>query len=100
MPPDCTLEVCGDGIDDPQEQCDDGGTMSGDGCNALCESEATHVLARDRASARTRRHQTPQTLAGVGSTSIPAGTHEHSRYRELEPGPQQFTFFPLAVRTR
>ena len=32
---------CGNGILDPNEQCDDGNTVSGDGCNALCQLEAT-----------------------------------------------------------
>ena len=35
--PDCW--VCGDGVLDPSEGCDDGNTMSGDGCSATCESE-------------------------------------------------------------
>jgi cysteine-rich repeat protein len=30
---------CGDGIVDVGEQCDDGNTISGDGCSASCESE-------------------------------------------------------------
>lgn len=30
---------CGDGIVDPSEGCDDGNTVSGDGCSATCESE-------------------------------------------------------------
>ncbi|MFW6051652.1 MAG: DUF4215 domain-containing protein [Myxococcota bacterium] len=29
---DCTLEVCGDGIVDPGEQCDDGNTNDFDSC--------------------------------------------------------------------
>ncbi|MEE2901720.1 MAG: DUF4215 domain-containing protein [Myxococcota bacterium] len=33
---DCTLEICGDGIKDPQEICDDGNTEDGDGCRANC----------------------------------------------------------------
>ncbi|MBX7192044.1 MAG: hypothetical protein K1X94_08300 [Sandaracinaceae bacterium] len=31
--------VCGDGRREPVEECDDGNTMSGDGCDALCRSE-------------------------------------------------------------
>ena len=31
--------VCGDGIKDPDEDCDDGGTVSGDGCSEDCTSE-------------------------------------------------------------
>src|SRR5262245_65676297 len=31
--------TCGDGIPDPGEQCDDGNTVSGDGCSATCVFE-------------------------------------------------------------
>ncbi|NVB77646.1 MAG: DUF4215 domain-containing protein [Kofleriaceae bacterium] len=31
--------ACGDGMVDPLEQCDDGGTMTGDGCNNHCDVE-------------------------------------------------------------
>lgn len=31
---------CGDGVLDPQEQCDDGNLLSGDGCNDECLAEA------------------------------------------------------------
>lgn len=44
----CTLvSICGDGIVDPGEQCDDGNTKAGDGCSATCKNEvaaATHTL--------------------------------------------------------
>jgi cysteine-rich repeat protein len=32
---------CGDGVLDPNEQCDDGNNVSGDGCSAACELETT-----------------------------------------------------------
>lgn len=35
--PDC--QVCGDGDVDPGEECDDGNTVDGDGCSAVCELE-------------------------------------------------------------
>ena len=35
-----TMRPCGDGVLDPGEQCDDGNTNSGDGCNAFCQIEA------------------------------------------------------------
>ncbi len=40
--PDCTLPHCGDGIVDSAtgEECDDGNTVPGDGCNAECRIEA------------------------------------------------------------
>ena len=34
--PDCTLNVCGDSFVGPEEGCDDGNTMDGDGCSASC----------------------------------------------------------------
>jgi len=38
------LTVCGDGfIDAPTEQCDDGNTLSGDGCSDACMLECTDV---------------------------------------------------------
>lgn len=33
------LLVCGDGLPDPGEECDDGNQISGDGCSALCQLE-------------------------------------------------------------
>jgi cysteine-rich repeat protein len=32
-------EVCGDGAEEPPEECDDGNTASGDGCSAACITE-------------------------------------------------------------
>jgi cysteine-rich repeat protein len=34
-------ELCGDGVKQPEEACDDGNTTSGDGCNAACTSDET-----------------------------------------------------------
>jgi len=36
---DCPLGVCGNGMREPNERCDDGNTASGDGCSAVCEVE-------------------------------------------------------------
>ena len=36
MPNPASAEVCGDGIIDPGEECDDGNNMNGDGCTAAC----------------------------------------------------------------
>ncbi len=35
------IATCGDGVVDSGEQCDDGNTMSGDGCSATCMTEIT-----------------------------------------------------------
>ena len=43
----CSLTAppgCGDGkINQPSEQCDDGNTLAGDGCNGICQIEPNHV---------------------------------------------------------
>ena len=35
----CVAVVCGNSVVEPGEQCDDGNTTSGDGCDALCQAE-------------------------------------------------------------
>ncbi len=34
---DCSINVCGDGLVGPDEPCDDGNLVDGDGCSAVCE---------------------------------------------------------------
>jgi cysteine-rich repeat protein len=45
-PPDCSVPpppVCGNGMAEaPDEECDDGGTSAGDGCDATCQLESTN----------------------------------------------------------
>jgi cysteine-rich repeat protein len=38
-PPDCALPVCGNGVLESPEECDDGGLDPGDGCDSLCDTE-------------------------------------------------------------
>ncbi|MDC0673404.1 DUF4215 domain-containing protein [Nannocystis radixulma] len=35
----CLVNICGDGDPNPDEQCDDGNVLSGDGCSATCGLE-------------------------------------------------------------
>ena len=35
----CPAAICGNGMVEPTEQCDDGNTLSGDGCDATCQRE-------------------------------------------------------------
>ncbi len=37
----CTNPSCGDGVLDSAEACDDGNTVAGDGCDEICQTEAT-----------------------------------------------------------
>ena len=39
-PSSCVQAVCGDGVQSTGEQCDDGNTTSGDGCDSVCQFEA------------------------------------------------------------
>jgi cysteine-rich repeat protein len=39
-----TRHRCGDGVVDVGEGCDDGNTLSGDGCSSTCEVETTHPV--------------------------------------------------------
>jgi cysteine-rich repeat protein len=49
------LQNCGDGkLDPPGEQCDDGNTTNGDGCNALCQIEANWLCPTRGSLAWTR----------------------------------------------
>lgn len=41
-PASCCRPLCGDGERDPGEECDDGNTAAGDGCNAVCHRESTY----------------------------------------------------------
>jgi len=37
----CPLPVCGNGTREALEQCDDGNTISGDGCSSACQVEGS-----------------------------------------------------------
>jgi len=39
--------ICGNGIVEGTEQCDDGNTASGDGCSATCQTESTFYRDAD-----------------------------------------------------
>lgn len=44
--PDCTLaSSCGDGVVDDEEECDDGNTDYGDGCDGMCSIEPGYICS-------------------------------------------------------
>ena len=46
----CVPPVCGDGVTGGAEECDDGGTVSYDGCSPECRLEAGHLLISEVAT--------------------------------------------------
>jgi cysteine-rich repeat protein len=60
---DCTVELCGDGILDAGEGCDDGNATSGDGCDAACQVETAPPGPAD-----------PHTLLAFFDASVADGT--------------------------
>lgn len=55
---------CGDLYLTTGEQCDDGNTMSGDGCSATCQFEITEMEPNDTSSAATSLAAMTQTVSG------------------------------------
>jgi cysteine-rich repeat protein len=66
MPAVTRTSLCGNGVIDPGEECDDGGIVDGDGCSASCVSEALcdptpatscrHVTQANKSSLVLTRH--------------------------------------------
>jgi cysteine-rich repeat protein len=60
--PSCNSPVCGNGVVESGELCDDGNTASGDGCSSTCQTEATsctsNALARSAAASSSNENTT------------------------------------------
>ncbi|KAK9863294.1 hypothetical protein WJX84_001190, partial [Apatococcus fuscideae] len=70
------LSVCGDGVIEGVEECDDGNTKSGDGCSAFCQVEDNFECDRENPShcwhsqgARHTHAEIPQDATKGGGTS-------------------------------
>ncbi len=61
-------DVCGNGVVEPGETCDDANTRDGDGCSAMCAYEATVVNEAEPNG--TRPEATPTGLAAAGSVTV------------------------------
>jgi cysteine-rich repeat protein len=60
--------VCGDGIRDSSERCDDGNTTDGDGCDSSCNLEASESEPNGQRSSADNYNQTPW-IARISSAS-------------------------------
>jgi cysteine-rich repeat protein len=86
---DGAVDVCGDGIADPGEACDDGNTMDGDCCSADCTHAAADGTACDDGNACTVGDvcthgacagPTPLPCAPCGQCDPQSGCHDDGRY--------------------
>ena len=61
--------VCGDGVVDTGEQCDDGNTASGDGCSATCTTETPANVCGDGTVGGTEQCDDGNTTSGDGCSA-------------------------------
>jgi cysteine-rich repeat protein len=52
-------DVCGNGMITPSEQCDDGGTVPGDGCSATCQFELSETEPDNNSAASADPYASP-----------------------------------------
>jgi fibro-slime domain-containing protein len=62
----CVAAACGDGIVAGTEQCDDGNTVSGDGCSSTCQLEAGYACGPDQWHPTAPSTQCYPTVCGDG----------------------------------
>ncbi len=75
---------CGDGLLQAGEQCDDGNTTSGDGCNDMCMAEAPAELEPNGDTA-TATPQWPGFNHWIGSIN-PLADHDYFSFQLMAPG--------------
>jgi cysteine-rich repeat protein len=66
------LGSCGDGQVQPGEQCDDGNTVSGDGCNSQCRLECGTIARAQLALGKLDTPSGDETLSFQGMLTLPA----------------------------
>jgi|ERR1051326_364590 cysteine-rich repeat protein len=69
--------ICGNGIVEPGEQCDDGNIADGDGCSSICTIEPTPTPTRTPAATPTLPPPSCRPNDG-GDPADPAEAHEFS----------------------
>jgi cysteine-rich repeat protein len=91
--------VCGNGVIDSMEQCDDGGTTAGDGCSATCTVEAGYSCAGSPSVCTTATY-TREAIAGdcrdvSAATPVLVGADDSAAPRAALPF--SFPFFRTTV---
>lgn len=67
--PICTASMCGNGVVQSGEQCDDGNTASGDGCSSTCQSESITPVCGNGVLQSGEQCDDGNTLSGDGCSS-------------------------------
>jgi cysteine-rich repeat protein len=68
--PGCVRSTCGDGVTDPQELCDDGNHIAGDGCRADCNGRWTKAVSGTFALLRAVHGTSATNVWAVGSNKV------------------------------
>ncbi len=81
--------VCGDGVVNAGEQCDDGNTATGDGCGATCQFEGNVMPEVEPNDTLAQANSTGLTGIGtvttIGTTNIPPVTNDFDYYSFVVP---------------
>jgi len=69
--------ICGNGILEPGEQCDDGNLIDGDGCSSICTIEPTPTATQTSVAAPTQTASPPTCRSNNGGDGAdPNESHE------------------------
>jgi cysteine-rich repeat protein len=85
--------VCGDGITDSTEQCDDGNTTAGDGCSATCTIESTAETEPNDDTATATPVTVPSIYSGTLSSDTDVDTYKVVVAADAVVSAQVFTAF-------
>jgi len=78
--------VCGDGILQTGEQCDDGNTVPGDLCSATCQFEGNYVPEVETNDTQALANHLPAGADGFSAAIQPAGDADYFSFDVVTPG--------------
>lgn len=70
----CALEICGNGVIEGGETCDDGNTMNGDGCSSVCQIEGMGTGGSGGSGSSSSSGGSSSSSGGTGGAGGAGGT--------------------------